>query len=477
MAKSRHGAVVCHRVLTWAHVSGRKEKALTRLHDPDAADPPVGEFSTSELGAMLRETRVSLGRELEDVAAELRIRLVYLQAIEDGHLDDLPGITYATGFLRAYADFLGLDGEDLVRRFKAAGMAVPLAPDLHLPSPVEEGRLPTGSVLMVAALLAVGAYGGWYYMSSQGRDPIENVAALPERLAALVGIDGENDQSAGAIDAESREVGDSETASTTTSTTASMTETASNSATPGAGEATEPMANVDATSGEADTPSQIASAASVDNAMPTPTAPAETTAEAGTDRIASAIGANQATPSPRETHVTPTAPPPTVETMAAPEPPAAPKRKPAIVARAPEPQPAPVAATESENTEAEASAATTIVAAAASGETSSAGGNEQSATSIVPSSVTHRVVLRANIDTWVEVAAAEGVPVLSRLMREGETFVVPARPGLMMTTGNAGGIEILIDGKAIPRLGPIGEIRTNVALDAESLLGARTATP
>ncbi len=47
----------------------------------------------------------------------------------------------------------------------------------------------------------------------------------------------------------------------------------------------------------------------------------------------------------------------------------------------------------------------------------------------------------------------------------------------MMTTGNAGGIEILIDGKAIPRLGPIGEIRTNIALDAESLLGARTATP
>ena len=73
---------------------------MTRLHDPEAPDPPVGEFSTSELGAMLRESRVSLGRELEDIAAELRIRLVYLQAIEDGRLEDLPGITYATGRIR-----------------------------------------------------------------------------------------------------------------------------------------------------------------------------------------------------------------------------------------------------------------------------------------------------------------------------------------------------------------------------------------
>ncbi len=90
---------------------------MTRLHDPDAPDPPVGELGTGELGAMLRESRVVLGRELVDVAAELRIRQVYLQAIEDGHLDDLPGIAYATGFVRAYGDILGLDGHDLVRRF------------------------------------------------------------------------------------------------------------------------------------------------------------------------------------------------------------------------------------------------------------------------------------------------------------------------------------------------------------------------
>jgi len=46
-----------------------------------------------------------------------------------------------------------------------------------------------------------------------------------------------------------------------------------------------------------------------------------------------------------------------------------------------------------------------------------------------------------------------------------------------MTTGNAGGIDILIDGKAIPQLGPVGEIRTNIVLDAQSLLDGRIARP
>ena len=255
MAKSRRGAVVCYCVLTWAQVSGRKDDALTRLHDPDPPDPPVGEFGASELGAMLCESRVLLGRELEDVAAELKIRLAYLQAIEDGRLDDLPGTTYATGFLRAYADLLRLDGEDLVRQFKAAGMAAPQATDLHLPSPVEDGRLPTGLVLLVAALLAVGAYGGWYYMSSQDQDPTENVAVLPERFSEFVGIDLEKNQNSGAKGSNSRIA-----PSTSSTNNTGMLDT---------GDAVEPMARSDVTNGDAAT---------------APTLPPERTAEVETNQ-------------------------------------------------------------------------------------------------------------------------------------------------------------------------------------------------
>ena len=81
-------------------------------------------FDAAELGAMMREMRENLGHDLESVASDLRIRLVYIEAIEAGRLSDLPGNAYISGFLRAYSDFLGLDGAEIVRRFKMAGAEI-----------------------------------------------------------------------------------------------------------------------------------------------------------------------------------------------------------------------------------------------------------------------------------------------------------------------------------------------------------------
>jgi cytoskeleton protein RodZ len=46
---------------------------------------------------------------------------------------------------------------------------------------------------------------------------------------------------------------------------------------------------------------------------------------------------------------------------------------------------------------------------------------------------------------------------------------VPDRPGLSMRTGNAGGLEITVDGAPAPSIGRIGMVRRNVALDAHAL--------
>ena len=143
-------------------------------------------FDAAELGTMMREMRENLGHELDEVARDLRIRLVYLEAIESGCLSDLPGNAYVSGFLRSYSDFLGLEGNEIVRRFKKAGAEISSQPQLHLPSPVEEGRLPTASILLVAAIIAAAAYGGWYYLSGTGKGPMETVASLPKELSGLV---------------------------------------------------------------------------------------------------------------------------------------------------------------------------------------------------------------------------------------------------------------------------------------------------
>jgi cytoskeleton protein RodZ len=55
-------------------------------------------------------------------------------------------------------------------------------------------------------------------------------------------------------------------------------------------------------------------------------------------------------------------------------------------------------------------------------------------------------------------------------LRAGDTYFVPNRPGLLLLTGNAGALEVSVDGQALPPIGPIGAVRRNVSLDPENLL-------
>lgn len=79
-----------------------------------AGEPP----GQMRIGAVLREARERAGLELRDVSDRTKIRLRYLGAIEDEHWDDLPSAAYAKGFLRTYAQLLGLDADALVDEFR-----------------------------------------------------------------------------------------------------------------------------------------------------------------------------------------------------------------------------------------------------------------------------------------------------------------------------------------------------------------------
>ena len=54
-------------------------------------------------------------------------------------------------------------------------------------------------------------------------------------------------------------------------------------------------------------------------------------------------------------------------------------------------------------------------------------------------------------------------------MGAGETYAVPARDGLTLATGNAGGISLLLDGSPLPRLGDTGEVKRGLPLDPSGL--------
>ncbi|MGH3093498.1 MAG: helix-turn-helix domain-containing protein, partial [Gaiellaceae bacterium] len=64
-----------------------------------------------EIGNSLREARLRQGLELPRIEADTKIRGKYLRALEEERFEVLPGETYVKGFLRAYAEYLGLDGQ------------------------------------------------------------------------------------------------------------------------------------------------------------------------------------------------------------------------------------------------------------------------------------------------------------------------------------------------------------------------------
>jgi hypothetical protein len=70
-----------------------------------------------EIGNSLREARVRQRLEHRDVELGTKIRARYIRALEEEDFESLPGDTYIRGFLRTYADYLGLDGQIYVDEY------------------------------------------------------------------------------------------------------------------------------------------------------------------------------------------------------------------------------------------------------------------------------------------------------------------------------------------------------------------------
>lgn len=72
----------------------------------------------SELGTRLREARVEKGYTLNTLQQMTKIQKKYLQAIEEGQYEEVPGTFYVRAFVKQYADMVGLNGEELLEEFQ-----------------------------------------------------------------------------------------------------------------------------------------------------------------------------------------------------------------------------------------------------------------------------------------------------------------------------------------------------------------------
>lgn len=298
----------------------------------------------ARVGADLRMARERLGWTAPQVAAGLRIRLEYIQALEDGRVAALPGMAYAVGFVRTYSAALGLDAEDMTRRLKAEAVDVARKPELTFPAPVPERGVPAGAVVLLSVVLAVGAYVGWYRLSGEGALPAETVPPVPERLAPL------------------------------------------------AAQAVPPSIVK---------PAPQASASADAQAFSEPSAPGRPFSPG------QAIAAM----------------PPLLEPAAAPP---APLALPAVAAPPANPD-------------------------------------------------DPRIVIRAKGDAWIQVRDKAGPIVLNRTMHAGDTWPVPNKANLVLTTGNAGGTELLVDGTLALPIGAAGSVKRDIPLDPQTIKDGKLA--
>ncbi|WP_425406703.1 RodZ domain-containing protein [Hwanghaeella sp.] len=436
------------------------------------------------VGEILSEARIARDMDYSDVAAQLRIRRAYIEAIEDGRLGDLPGSTYAIGFVRTYAELMDLDVPKIVSKFKQEAAEFEDRTQLVFPEPMPGSRGPTASVIMIAVLMLIGAYGGWIYVSNKDRDTLELVPPLPEALTQLLSKSTVETAPAGPSSEEAQGTAQVSTQETTVAPVPAAAETETSTVAQAPAEAAEQPTIVNET---------IASAPVTEAAQEEVRQAAETTSQAVSETVAAVTAETPAeaevqsateTTTPEQSVPTTVVEAPAAVTEQAPVTEQVPATEPAAVETTTATTEAAAPASGSEATQAAASMQQTTEAApvvtepvqqAAVPETDTelptVGGSQPAAFGAEAGA--SRIVIKATSPAWVEITAPDGNVLLNRLLRVGDTFNVPDQPGITLVTGSAGGLEFTVDGKIAPRIGDIGDVRRNVLLEPDALLQAQ----
>ncbi len=314
------------------------------------------------VGDILRRVREHRGEDIESISDYLRIRPSFLFALENSRYDELPADAYVIGFLRTYALYLGLDGRGAIDQYRREMAGRRKKPQLSMPQPMSEGRMPTATVLIGAAIICFLIYGLWYGLATPDREIVENPLPLPQT-------------------------------------------------------ATEALA-----------------------ATPAGDLLLETTT--GASAAVSALTAQQA---------------------AQQEPPAEAKQETASPAK--------------EDPKKEEPKKEEQIPPPALQPTEKQGETAKTKTEITeppkPQSYGEagktRLVIRAETESWIMVTDSQGVTVFERALKPGETYSVPNTKGLNLTTGNAEGITLTLDGKVLPRLSGKGRVVRGIPLDPEKM--------
>ena len=419
------------------------EPGKRRLHLRDVANGEAG-AAYDGVGADLHAARVRADKELADIARELRISGPHLSAIEEGRFGDLPGTAYALGFVRSYAEHVGLDGAAVVEAFKDETSPYAARSKLVFPSPAPAGRSPGARLIAVSLLLVAAVFAGWYTIAEGERTVVELVPEVPENLRVAQ------------LEPETARGDEAVTAAVANEVPQSFVAAPLDLDAPSAAAAGAPVLSAaEAVLGETRDPAGATSVAAAVTETPVTDDGAATdvdeTVEATETRDLVTLVAAVAVPQVVEdagasAEQAVAADPPSEPANAVPEPAAAPQGQ--IAALAPR-----TAAIETR------------------------GSVEYVPQVFGAANTDARIVVIASADSWVQIRGPGDELLLTRVMHAGDRYLVPNRGDLTMLTGNAGALEIVVDGTPIAPIGEVGAVRRDISLNADTMLAENPPTP
>ena len=310
-----------------------------------------------EVGAELAEARAAQNHSVADVCASLRIVPNYIEAIERGDIEALPAATYAIGYVRSYAGFVGLDADAMCLRLRESLSEEQVRPEYEFIENKMASRSGAGRMALIAVTLMMVGYGGWYAIDTGLLGPESEPVPASTVETVLLDIPAEEEPGADADVAE-------DTTDTATGAVEGTTEVDQQDS------VIQPESNDETATEVAPTPEISAQVANVD------TADDENRVDA--------------------------------------------------------PQPGQAVA-HNRNPNAE-------------------------------------MVIKALATSWVEISRPDGSIVSSWLMREGDEYIVPGDQDIYLTVGNAGGLEVEIEGRDPKKLGEWGETVSELPLDPTLLI-------
>jgi cytoskeletal protein RodZ len=179
------------------------------------------------IGEVLAQSRTNLGKSIKEVEFDTKIRAKHIEALEADDFDTLPGSIYTQGFIKTYANYLGIDPEPLIKSYRnrylqpSDGDLLNVSSNIRVETKKRPVWLPYAIVAGLAAVLFIGliAWGGYAKKMSQPKVVVQTIKGKQTLETAVAGVTtstgAKDGTGANGSDAKNKDNSDSSTTSTT----------------------------------------------------------------------------------------------------------------------------------------------------------------------------------------------------------------------------------------------------------------------